>query len=261
MREYMRWPYSRCQRVLAPSEATRRLLVSSRTNENRTGIWTRGVDADQFSPARRSQALRACWGAPDDVPVLLYVGRVSREKGLDALPPLLDRLRARGVAHRLVVVGDGPLLPELRERCPSAIFTGPVEHDSVPVAFASSDVFLFPSRTDTAGNVVLEAQASGLPVVVAHDGGPRENIRPDRSGFVVRDMGRELADVVALLLRDRSLRTRMAAEARRYALGRSWQVALEPLFDAYRDAALTGAHAGATRREDRHGSNLRAAER
>jgi len=124
-----------------------------------------------FSPARRSPPLREKWHVSDRRPALLYVGRVSREKGLLLLPAISDRLYKPGIKHRCIVVGDGPLLPTLRDALPEAVFTGALSRQAVAEAFASADCFVFPSTTDTAGNVVLEAQASGLPVIVSGSGG------------------------------------------------------------------------------------------
>ena len=171
MREYMRWPYGRCARVLAPSEHTRQLLISAKSNPDRIDVWPRGVDTTLFSPARRSPPLREKWHVSDRRPALLYVGRVSREKGLLLLPAISDRLYKLGIEHRCIVVGDGPLLPTLRDALPEAVFTGALSRQAVAEAFASADCFVFPSTTDTAGNVVLEAQASGLPVIVSGSGG------------------------------------------------------------------------------------------
>ena len=117
-------------------------------------------------------------------PAILYVGRVSWEKGLRLMALLSRRLHARCIAHRIVVAGGGPALAELKRQLPDAVFTGNLSRPAVAEAFASADVFAFPSRTDTAGNVVLEAQASGLPVVVSDAGGPRENLVPGETGLV-----------------------------------------------------------------------------
>ncbi len=165
---------------------------------------------------------------------MLYVGRVSREKGLSLLEPLTHVLDASGTPYRLVIVGDGPMQRELREHCPDAVFTGTLATDDVAVAMASADLFVFPSRTDTAGNVVLEAQASGLPVLVSDAGGPRENIRAGQSGFVCCGC-EDFASRTIELLRNPSMRRRMGEAARQYALTRSWEAALDPLYRAYAD--------------------------
>jgi glycosyltransferase involved in cell wall biosynthesis len=241
LQQYMRWMYGHCERVLVPSHATGVLLASARMRTERIAIWPRGVDTNLFSPAKRSTSLRDRWGASDERPALLYVGRLSREKGLDMLPDIQAGLRAKGVAHRLIVAGDGPLRDELERRCDDAIFTGALGRDAIAEVFASADAFVFPSRTDTAGNVVLEAQASGLPVLVSSAGGPRENMRDGRTGVVCRDDAPATwVDAVRLVLQ-RDARPSMRGAAREYALTRRWQTALEPLYRSYRDVAGQGA--------------------
>jgi glycosyltransferase involved in cell wall biosynthesis len=238
MRQYQRWPYGKCARVLVPSEATRQLLIDTKIKAEKIRIWTRGVDTEKFSPAWRSDALRFNWRAKGDTLALLYVGRLSREKGLDAIPALARSLSEVGVAHRFIFVGDGPFRSALRNACPSAVFTGEVPHDEVAKLMASADLFVFPSRTDTLGNVVLEAQASGLPVLVSDEGGPRENMIPGETGFICP--GRDTSEMMLhlhRLARDPARRLRMSAAAREYALGRSWPKALAPLYDTYREVA------------------------
>jgi glycosyltransferase involved in cell wall biosynthesis len=237
MTQYMRWMYGKCSMTLVPSASTRELLANAGVRRDRIGLWTRGVNTTFFRPDRRSSALRESWRASDREPVLLYVGRVSREKGLTMLPELLYRMRALRVPHRMVIVGDGPLRTWLARELPDAIFTGTLDREHVADAFASADLFVFPSTTDTAGNVVLEAQASGLPVVVSGLGGPKENMLPDRTGCVcvTSDPG-EWAHVLAALLTMSSQRTEMAIAARQYAIGRRWETALAGLYQAYREA-------------------------
>ncbi len=245
MREYMRWMYGRCEQVLVPSEATRELLSASKVRSERLRLWTRGVDTELFSPNKRSEQLRAEWRARPDRPALLYVGRISREKGLDLLPLLQDALYARGFNYQLIVAGEGPMQQDLAERCHDAIFTGPLGRDRVAEVFASADVFVFPSETDTAGNVVLEAQASGIPVIVTDRGGPQENIRAGQSGVICsghnpHDWARAVADLCEPVRRDTA-----AWQARDYALSRRWDVALAPLYEAYRQAGQRGARLAA----------------
>ena len=229
MREYMRWPYGRCARVLVPSEHTRQLLIAAKSNPDRIDVWPRGVDTAHFSPARRSPALRDTWHVSDRRPALLYVGRVSREKGLLHLPAISDHLHKRGLEHRFIIVGDGPLLSTLRRSLPDAVFTGSLSRAAVAEAFASADCFVFPSTTDTAGNVVLEAQASGLPVIVSGTGGPRENMVAGSTGAVChREDPEEWADAIAGVLAQ-PRRATLAQAARQYALTRTWDRAMEPL--------------------------------
>jgi glycosyltransferase involved in cell wall biosynthesis len=232
----MRWPYGRCRRVLAPSQHTRELFIQAKGNPAKVDVWPRGVDTELFSPARRSPQRRDAWHVADNRPSLLYVGRVSREKGLDLLPALSRRLHARRCEHRFVIVGEGPMLDELKRDMPDAVFTGVLSRDLVAEAFASSDVFVFPSRTDTAGNVVLEAQAAGLPVVISGEGGPRENMIGGVTGLVCHsEEASAWANAIVGLLRYRQRHQEMARAAREYAMTRSWTEALQPLYRAYRD--------------------------
>jgi glycosyltransferase involved in cell wall biosynthesis len=232
MQAYLRWTYGRCQQVFAPSAATRDMLIRARINPSHIDIWRRGVSTQLFDPAKRSAGLRDEWGVSSSRPALLYVGRVSKEKGLARLPPLSRFLQYAGVTHRLIVVGDGPMRPELAAGCPDAVFTGTLSPDDVATAMASADVFVFPSETDTAGNVVLEAQASGLPVLVSCAGGPSENMKDEESGFACADL-KQFVRRAAELLRNGARRQRFGESARRYALTRSWESALEPLYRAY----------------------------
>jgi glycosyltransferase involved in cell wall biosynthesis len=175
---------------------------------------------------------------------VLYAGRVSREKGLDLLIPLSALFKEYNIAHRFIVVGDGPIRRELEQRCPDAVFTGSVSHDDVAIAMASADLFLFPSGTDTAGNVVLEAQACGLPVVVANAGGPKENMEDGASGYVCRAGDPEdFCLRLTQLLRDGARRAAMSTAARRFAESRSWSAALQPLYSLYRNSRSAAAAA------------------
>lgn len=242
--EYMRWMYGRCRRTLVPSVATRDLLIAAGSCGKRIGIWTRGVDTDLFTPERRSTLLRDRWRVSERRPALLYVGRVSREKGVEGFPLILRRLHAVGLPHRLIIVGDGPLRPWLAAQCPDAVFMGTLGREAVADAFAAADVFLFPSRTDAAGNVVLEAQASGLPVIVSDAGGPQENLINGLTGVVCggSDPG-TWAFAVAAILHDLGRRHAMAVEARRYALTRRWDLALASLYQTYREVTRPAATA------------------
>jgi len=244
MREYMRWPYGKCVKILAPSSHTRQLLIDAKTDPARIDLWPRGVDTALFSPAKRSQALRDSWHVSSRRPALLYVGRVSKEKQLLLLPAVQSRLHALGFEHRFVIAGGGPLLSELQARMPDAVFTGQLSREAVAEVFASSDLFVFPSRTDTAGNVVLEAQASGLPVVISGTGGPRENMVAGSTGTVCHlDDPDEWATAITAVHRDSAHQGQMRVAAREYALTRTWELAMQPLYRTYREAVMRGAAA------------------
>jgi glycosyltransferase involved in cell wall biosynthesis len=239
MQRYMNWMYRPSRTLLVPSEATLRLLTAGGFDGAKLRIWNRGVDTATFTPDRRSTALRERWGVSDRRPAFLYAGRLSREKGLALFDDLQTALIRHHIAHRFVFVGDGPMREELKNLCPDAIFTGTLPHDAVAQAMASADVFVFPSTTDSAGNVVLEAQACGLPVLVADAGGPAENILPGTTGFVCT-AGDALSFCWRLddLLRDADVKLAMGRAAREYTRSRPWPVALSPLFRAWEEAAL-----------------------
>ncbi len=245
MREYMRWMYGRCQRVLVPSESTRDLLVAARCPADRIRIWSRGVDTQLFTPDRRSPHLRDQWRVSDDRPALLYVGRLSKEKGLSLLPRLESALRASSLDHRLIIAGDGPMRRQLAAECPDAVILGPLGREDVAEVFASADLFVFPSETDTAGNVVLEAQASGLPVVVASAGGPQEQMQSGVTGRVCAGHDPALWAGAIGGLCQAPARAAASAAAREFALSRRWDWALAPLFEAYREVADRGSRRAA----------------
>ncbi|MDE1948580.1 MAG: glycosyltransferase family 1 protein, partial [Burkholderiales bacterium] len=160
---YLRRFHNRTGCTMAPTEMLRRELEHA--GFERTAVVARGVDARRFSPERRSEALRRSWGVGADETVVLCVGRLAPEKNLDTLLEAFEGMRAVNPALRLVLVGDGPMREQLRQRCPDAVFAGLRGGDDLAAHYASGDLFLFPSLTETFGNVTPEAMASGLPVL------------------------------------------------------------------------------------------------
>jgi glycosyltransferase involved in cell wall biosynthesis len=154
------------------------------------------------------------------------------------VPRVHEALARRGLRHRFVFAGDGPMRDELSKLSRDAVFTGTLSHDDMAVAMASADLFFFPSATDSLGNVVLEAQAAGLPVLVTDQGGPRENLLHGVSGHVLRAGDADaFAACLAELLSNPDRRDRMGASARSYALTRGWPRALDALYRAWRETA------------------------
>ncbi len=160
---YLRYLHNRTQATLVPTQAMLQTL-QGRGYLN-LGLMPRGVALAQFSPARRSEALRRHWGAQPEGLVVLHVGRLAREKNVDTLLAAFEAIQQKNASAQLVLVGDGPLRVALEVRCPTAIFTGNLSGVELAEAYASADLFLFPSLTETYGNVVPEALASGLAVV------------------------------------------------------------------------------------------------
>ncbi len=223
---YMHWFYSQMDILYVNSEHYRRCWIDRGIAAGRLKILPRGLDTMLFNPARRSGDLRRKFGASNGEAVLLYVGRISKEKDLDVLAAAWRKLLERHPATRLVFVGDGPYLKELRETLPNAIFTGYLTGADLAGAFASADVFVFPSTTDTFGNVVLEAMASGLPAVVSDTGGPRELVRNGVTGYVTRSLDVDDFTLAAeRLVTDPALRETMRANALAAVRDRDWSEA------------------------------------
>ena len=189
-------------------------------------LMPRGVDAEQFHPKRRT--------VNDETLRLGFVGRVSPEKGVRLLHEIECALEFHGIANfEIIVVGDGNELPWLRRRLKHGVFTGILRGDELARAYANLDVFVFPSRTDTFGNVVQEAAASGVPAVVTNEGGPRHLVVPGVTGYVA-ETTEELIERVVELARDGELRRRMGVAARERVAGISWDAAFELTYAAYR---------------------------
>jgi glycosyltransferase involved in cell wall biosynthesis len=230
----MRWTYSRCDRVLVPSASARELLINAHVDPQQIDLLRRGVDADLFSPAKRSPALRERWRVCERRPAIVYAGRLSCEKGLGILRAVQSALYRRGVEHRLVLVGDGPCRRDLQTELPDSVFTGMLRPADEAIALASADLFLLPSDTETASHAVLEAQASALPALVSSLGGPKEYIRPDETGIVCHAGSAEaFGHAAAMVLRDAERHRRMSEAARIHALTFRWQSTLAPLYRAY----------------------------
>lgn len=231
---YARWFYGRCDLTFVPSVFTSRDLMRHGFDQQKMAVLYQGVDADRFSPALRSQLWRQRLGG-DDRHILLFVGRLSAEKDLRFLADCYLEMAARRRDVHLAIVGDGPMRAELEEVLGArATFTGWLEGDDLAAAYASADLFVFPSSVDTSGQVVLEAQASGLPVVLCKGSGASENIEPEVSGLEApRRDSEAFATQIGLLLYDPERRQEMAARARQLAAGRSWDRIFGDLVDTY----------------------------
>jgi phosphatidylinositol alpha 1,6-mannosyltransferase len=216
--------YSIAQVLFAPN------LDLCRKLEQMTGkpcsLMPRGVDAELFHPGKRNRR-------PDDRDqVLGFVGRLSVEKNIAGLVQVQDELERMGhKSFRFLVVGHGGDEAWLRERLRRAEFTGVLRGEALSEAYANMDLFVFPSHTDTFGNVVLEALASGVPAVVTPDGGPKTIVHDGETGRIVPDA--EFATAVSGILRNPSKHAAMREAARSYALTASWDSVFEGVYRAY----------------------------
>lgn len=226
-RSYLRWFHNRTAVTLVPSQGTRRRLLNE--GFQRVELWSRGVDGERFHPRRRDADLRASLGLePADV-LLLYVGRLAWEKNLEALLKAFEQLRATPLPVRvkLALVGDGPLLETLQSRRqPDLILPGAQHGLTLARWFASADVFAFPSKTETFGNAILEAQASGLPVVTFDYEATRERIASGVDGILLEE-DEELTGALRALVLSSEARRRLGVAARLTAERQTWG----PIFD------------------------------
>lgn len=222
---FMHWFYGQLDTVFVNSEQYRHSWIDRGFEPAKLKILPRGLDLELFHPSRRAPHFwdRFQKNSPNDTVRLLYIGRVSKEKNLDLLAAAYRQLRSENVSVSLSIVGHGPYAATLAEQLPDAIFPGSLSGEELATAYASGDIFVFPSTTDTFGNVVIEAQASGLPVIVSDEGGPRELVEEGVDGLIVR--GNDLAALVAAIRRlvdDLDLRAAMGRRGRAKVQDRSW---------------------------------------
>jgi glycosyltransferase involved in cell wall biosynthesis len=214
--------YRRCDAIVAPAESTAAILRAQRMNKD-ISIWARGIDREQFNPARRSPAWRRAHGIGDDEMVVSFLGRLVLEKGLDVFADAIDAARDLGVPLKVVAIGDGPARLYFAERLPDAIFTGQLTGEDLAIALASTDVFFNPSITETFGNVTLEAMACGLPVIAAVATGATSLVNDEVTGKL-SDPGDidDFAQSLAEYQRDPALRARHGAAGLAFAKTMDW---------------------------------------
>jgi len=256
---FMKWFYDQLDLIYVNSDGYREAWIERGIKPDKFRILPRGLDTALFNPSRRSSSFWVERGVDPEATVLLYVGRVSKEKDLHVLVAAWRRLEKDGSALdpdnasavvpeasparqqqrrlALAIVGDGPYLKELRALLPQAVFTGYLTGIELAVAYASSDVFVFPSTTDTFGNVILEALASGLPCVVSNEGGPKDLIVDGVTGSVTPALDVDaFARAVAALAGNAQLRRRMSAAAFDAVQDRDWAEAARRFWECSSDA-------------------------
>ncbi|HSH49720.1 MAG TPA: glycosyltransferase family 1 protein [Halomonas sp.] len=221
VRRGLRHFHNGCAATLVPTHAQCAQL--ERQGFARLAVMGRGIDGERFSPAHRDSALRRHWGGDDHQPVALYVGRLAAEKNLALLEASYHALREAQPDLALVVVGDGPARAALQRALPEAHFTGFLPREALARHYASADLFLFPSLSETWGNVVLEAMASGLAVVAFRHAAAAELIDHDRSGLVLPPGDEAAFCAAAAELSQQPVRyARLGRAARQRALEWRW---------------------------------------
>lgn len=233
---YLRWFYGQAHRVLCPSRVYEEHLHARGVRH--TGIWSRGVDPACFHPRFRSDAYRSRYGVEPGDLLVTYIGRLAREKNLELLLRAWERLAPVRGSAQLLLVGRGPLEePIRRSELPAVHVPGLLHGAELAAAYASADIFTFPSPTETFGNSLLEAMGSGLPSLVAAAGGVLEFAVHGRNAWLVapNSVG-AIEDGLARLLQDRALRRRLAEGALGTAAERNWDEVYDQLLEDYRDA-------------------------
>ncbi len=219
---YLRWFHNATGATFCPTPSIRAILEDKGFDS--VQIWSRGVDASRFHPELKDNALRSQLGIRPGEKVLLYVGRLAAEKNLDTLLSAWESLPA-GHGSRLLLVGDGPMRETMQRRCDDrVIFAGYRQGEELARIYALADLFVFPSLSETFGNVMLEAMASGVPVLAFRAPGPQDVVTPGQTGMLVDEItadafGRALYD---LMSRDDE-RCAMGTRAREFACGQNWQ--------------------------------------
>jgi glycosyltransferase involved in cell wall biosynthesis len=231
--EYLRWFYNQADKIFVPSPATIGELESK--GFRNLALWERGIDTSCFSPGFADPRLRRRW-APDDSPIAIFVGRFVREKDIDVLIEAARILKNRRVDFRLVFVGEGPMQEDIMKAVPDAVMAGFLTGQELSRAYASADIFAFPSTTESFGNVVLEAAASGLPSVVAAEGGVMNLVIDGETGFIARPKDPEdYAAKMEILLTNELARNTFSAQAVAHASLRSWLHINRVLLKHYED--------------------------
>lgn len=229
--------YNRCDALVAPSQSMIDELLAMEMHQD-IGLWTRGVDRTIFSSARRDPEWRRAIGLAETDVAIVFLGRLVMEKGLDVFAETIVRLRARGVAHKVLVIGDGPARGWFEANLPEGIFAGFKTGDALGQALASGDIFFNPSVTETFGNVTLEAMASGLPVVAAGATGSASLVTDGVTGRLVVPTSKQadanaFAEALAPYCLDPALRAAHGAAGENRACEYSWEAINAVVADIY----------------------------
>jgi glycosyltransferase involved in cell wall biosynthesis len=225
--------YRRCDALVAPSESMAQVLRAQRMNYD-IGIWSRGVDREVFNPGRRDHAWRRALGIADDHVAIGFLGRLVMEKGLDVFADSNDELTRRGIAHAVLVIGEGPAREWFEARLPGARFAGFQQGPDLGRAVAGMDVLFNPSVTETFGNVTLEAMACGVPVVAAAATGSQSLVDDHVNGRLIAPGAiHAFAEALRCYIEEPELRARHGAAGETRAADFAWDAINQVVADTY----------------------------
>lgn len=214
--------YNQCTRIYVPSEEMRQALLSWKVEPWRLQLWQRGIDTQLFSPVKKDK-VRIIELVGNERPVILFASRLVWEKNLETLCNIYELCQDRNLPYNFLIVGDGVALTACQRRMPAAVFAGKMDHKQLSVMYASADVFLFPSISESYGNVVMEAMASGLPCVLADGGGSRNFIQQGVNGFLCApNAAEDYLNKIIQVLEDTDLHQKFVQEGLRYSKTFSW---------------------------------------
>jgi glycosyltransferase involved in cell wall biosynthesis len=200
-------------------------------------VVSRGVDTKLFNISKRDTSLRSSWGATDDTKVLISVGRMAPEKNLDQVLKAYEALKVTGQAFKLVMVGDGPLKEQFQKRYPEIIFPGMLSQSNLATYYASSDLFIFPSQTETFGNVTLEALASGIPVLAFDCAAARDWVQTGVNGWLVAENNPEgFAAQAVTIFNSKDLLDQITKSTRQQVVHLDWDQIAEQVESVFWDA-------------------------
>ncbi|WP_221391443.1 glycosyltransferase family 1 protein [Dyadobacter sp. NIV53] len=229
--------YNFCDVIYVPSESIIIEMEKMGIQRNRMKIWKRGIDTTLFSPQKRNvKSIRLLTG--NDGTNILFASRLVWEKNLETLISIYDYCESKNLGYNFIIAGDGPAGKSCRQRMKNAIFTGKLTHDKLAELYASADIFLFTSVSETYGNVVLEAMASGLPCVIADGGGSADFIIQGVNGFKCQPENYvEYTDKIEALVQNEDLKTMISENGRQYSLGFDWDKLTDVYFEELENLA------------------------
>lgn len=231
--------YNNCDKIYVPAESIKTELIELGVEAHRMMIWKRGIDTALFSPKKRDVGLlNKMMG--NNYPTIIFASRLVWEKNLETLITIYNHAKQLELKVNFLIVGDGVAKSACEQSMPDAVFTGKVDHEMLSVLYASADIFLFPSVSETYGNVVIEAMASGLPCIVADGGGARDFITHGQNGFrCIPNDASDYLSKIKILLNCTALRRQFAEECLIFSSGFKWEQLAETYFNDLRQMAET----------------------